>query len=103
MAIKDFTDKTWRITSFENSPECEKGEVQIRALENGEDGENVDVEVQCEKAIYTGKYLESDNSIDLDTHVIRLQVSYRPKDTQVPIGGSWTAEDTTGGVGGGGE
>jgi hypothetical protein len=98
MPFDDFSKKVW-IVIPPGSEECKTGEtVEIAMSADGA------VTIKCGgKAHYGGaKYNEGNNRIETETHDIRLQIVFVPKDSG-RIGGSWTAEDTSGGVSGGGD
>jgi hypothetical protein len=94
MPFEDFGKKTWKVITMD-SEECRSGEeVKISRSADGV------VTIECGgKARYPGaKYNEGNNRIETDTHEVRLQIVFVPKGLG-PITGSWTAEDTSGGVG----
>ncbi|HEY0555646.1 MAG TPA: hypothetical protein VGG20_15425 [Thermoanaerobaculia bacterium] len=99
MPFEDFAGRgrIWTI-QFSDSKTClEKTQVRFSGSED-------EVWVDCGGGVPfpIGKYNKGTNRIDLGGYEIRLQLVYVPK-IPTPIGGSWTAEDTAGGVGGGGE
>jgi hypothetical protein len=95
MPFEDFSKKTWKIIA-PGSEQCETNDtVRISMSDQG-------VTVECgTKAPYAkAKYNEHTNRIETDDYEIRLQITFIPK-ILGPIGGSWTAEDTSGGNNGG--
>jgi hypothetical protein len=102
MPLDDFTSpkRKWIIKSSDSETCQQTKQVTFCEEKNGE------ITVKCggEKSFPPGKYDGGKNRIDLGDYEIRLklQLVYGPT-SGGPIGGSWTAEDTAGGVGGDGE
>ena len=94
MPFEDFSKKTWRVTA-PGSEQCPTGDT-VRISISADQA----VTVECGgKAPYAkAKYNEGTNRIETDDYEIRLQITFIPK-VLGPVGGSWTAEDTSGGVG----
>jgi hypothetical protein len=94
MTIDDFTKKNW-IVLPPGSEKCKEGDLVTIKQENGE------VTIECAGTIPYGKarYDATRNRIVADGYDVRLQIVFTPNDLG-PVGGSWTAEDNTGGVDG---
>ncbi len=101
MPFEDFAGRgrNWTIKLSDSKTCLEERQVVF----TGSEGE---VLVDCGGGVPfpIGTYDKATNSIDLGTHEIRLHLVYSLKaQIPTPVGGSWTAEDTAGGIGGDGE
>ncbi len=94
MTIDDFTKKNWKVIP-PGSEECKAGEIVTIEEENGE------VTIKCAGSTPYGKakYDSARNRIVADGYDVRLQIVFIPN-ALTPVGGSWTAEDNTGGIDG---
>jgi len=96
MPLEDFTSKTWTVKTSDSKTCVAEDTVEIYESRGA-------LVIKCGGKILheNGSYNEKTNKIEVDgTEIIRLQIEY-VGGTATPIGGSWTAEDTAGGVGGG--
>jgi hypothetical protein len=94
MTIDDFIRKSWKVLP-PGSEKCKAGDIVILKEENGE------VTIECAGATPYGKakYDPVRNRIVADGYDVRLQIVFIPNALGT-VGGSWTAEDNTGGIDG---
>ena len=108
MSIEDFT-RLWSVTES-GVKECSFNDgIKIEKIGTCKPGDPVKVTVTCIKEnpddnlMYPeGTYNESDNTITGEGYKIQLQIKFSEQVGQGGITGSWTANDTAGGVGGDG-
>jgi hypothetical protein len=110
MTFEDFKDREWRVLPGAATT-AKHTEDDIVSF----DGEAGKVKVRCERYGH-GQYKgptdgQEHGTIEGDGFTISItagangkdQITFTPTETgSVPVGGSWTAEDTSGGVDGGG-
>jgi hypothetical protein len=109
MTFEDFKDREWRVLpGAETTAKHTKDDIVSF------DGEAGKVKVRCERYGH-GQYKDptgnqEHGTIEGDGFVISItagvngkdQITFTPKPGAGSVGGSWTAEDTSGGVDGGG-
>jgi hypothetical protein len=96
MPVEDFTGKTWKIKTSDSKTCVAKDIVEIYPSRGA-------LVIECGGKVLhdNASYNTETNRIEVDNvEILRLQIEY-VGGTSIPIGGSWTAEDTVGGVGGG--
>ena len=91
MPFEDFGKRMWKIIPPGYGECATGGEVKISISSDS----LVTVECNGKVRFVNATYNEQTNTIETDTHEIRLQIACTPKLDW--IGGSWTAEDTSSG------
>jgi hypothetical protein len=91
MPFEDFSKRMWKIVP-PGYGECATGDAVKISISADR---LVTVECNGKDRFVKATYNEQTNTIETDTHEIRLQIACIPKSGS--IGGSWTAEDTSSG------